>query len=104
MIPGVDPCDNSEIGSLKHDAWTYWGHSGAPLTNADDASLIGLHSSWDERTMMRHGVSLHAARRFLSETLNSVDTIDADEKKSLALLCVPKDPNLHRPSTTSDGS
>ncbi|KAI4276562.1 MAG: hypothetical protein LQ337_002392 [Flavoplaca oasis] len=32
MIPGVDPCDNSEIGSLKHDAWTYWGHSGAPLS------------------------------------------------------------------------
>jgi hypothetical protein len=22
--------DNSEIGALKHDCWTYWGHSGAP--------------------------------------------------------------------------
>ncbi|KAL4880529.1 hypothetical protein BJY04DRAFT_219000 [Aspergillus karnatakaensis] len=31
LVPGADPHDNSEIGSLKHDAWTYWGHSGAPL-------------------------------------------------------------------------
>ena len=48
---------------------------------------------------MRRGVSLHAVRRFLSETLNSVDTIDADTKKSLALLCVMKHSDLHRSST-----
>lgn len=23
--------NNEEIGALKHDCWTYWGHSGAPL-------------------------------------------------------------------------
>lgn len=46
MIPGANPDDNSEIGTLKHDAWTYWGHSGAPLLLADDGTLIGLHSSW----------------------------------------------------------
>lgn len=69
------------------------------LIKADDASLIGLHSSWDKRTLMRHGVSLQAVRGFLSQTLSSVDTIDADTKKSLALLCVPKDPNLQKRST-----
>ncbi|KAJ5761669.1 hypothetical protein N7533_003708 [Penicillium manginii] len=27
-LPSVDSHDDSEIGVLKHDAWTYWGHSG----------------------------------------------------------------------------
>ncbi|EGC42777.1 AT hook domain-containing protein [Histoplasma capsulatum var. duboisii H88] len=67
MVPGADPCDNSEIGTLKHDAWTYWGHSGAPLLNTADGSLIGLHSSWDDRTRMRHGVPLVAIEMFLQE-------------------------------------
>ncbi|KAJ6097758.1 hypothetical protein N7499_002132 [Penicillium canescens] len=31
MVAGADPQDNSDIGALKHNAWTYWGHSGAPL-------------------------------------------------------------------------
>lgn len=69
MIPGKNPQDNEEIGTLKHDAWTYWGHSGAPLLRADDGGLIGLHSSWDERTAMRHGVPLVAIRGFLEEHL-----------------------------------
>ncbi|KAK6614707.1 trypsin-like serine peptidase [Botrytis cinerea] len=71
MIHGQDPHENSEIGSLKHDAWTYWGHSGAPLVRADDGLLIGLHSSWDENTAMRHGVPLVAMRGFLEECLPS---------------------------------
>lgn len=69
MIPHVDPQDNSEIGVLKHDAWTYWGHSGAPLLRRVDGSLLGLHSSWDDRTGMRHGVPLVAIRAFLSAHL-----------------------------------
>ncbi|KAL8668865.1 MAG: hypothetical protein Q9168_006524 [Polycauliona sp. 1 TL-2023] len=87
MIPGVDPCDNAEIGSLKHDAWTYWGHSGAPLVSADEGRLIGLHSSWDERTLMRHGVPLQAVRRFLGEVVGEGEGLDADTRRSLALLC-----------------
>ncbi|TEY64555.1 hypothetical protein BOTCAL_0146g00020 [Botryotinia calthae] len=71
MIHGLDLHENSEIGSLKHDAWTYWGHSGAPLVRADDGLLIGLHSSWDENTAMRHGVPLVAMRGFLEECLPS---------------------------------
>ncbi|PGH34395.1 hypothetical protein GX50_02762 [[Emmonsia] crescens] len=67
MIPGTDPCDNSEIGTLKHDAWTYWGHSGAPLLQALGGSLVGLHSSWDDRAGMRHGVPLVAIEMFLRE-------------------------------------
>ena len=69
MVKGADPHNNAEIGSLKHSAWTYWGHSGAPLLNADDSSLIGLHSSWDEKTGMRHGIPLIAIKAFLDEHL-----------------------------------
>lgn len=67
MVPGVDPQDNSEIGALKHDAWTYWGHSGAPLLSAADGTLIGLHSSWDDKTAMRHGIPYVAIKQFLQK-------------------------------------
>lgn len=90
MIPGADPHDNSEIGTLKHDAWTYWGHSGAPLLREADGTLIGLHSSWDDQTAMRHGIPLVAITHFLQEhrkvTINrasqegnSVIVIDDDD-------------------------
>ncbi|GFF86001.1 hypothetical protein IFM60648_07557 [Aspergillus lentulus] len=65
LIPGADPHDNEEIGALRHDAWTYWGHSGAPLLRRTDGVLLGLHSSWDETTAMRHGVPIVAVREFL---------------------------------------
>jgi Trypsin-like peptidase domain len=68
MVPG-DPHDNSEIGALKHDAWTYWGHSGAPLLRESDGTLIGLHSSWDDTTTMRHGVAHVAIEHFLRQHL-----------------------------------
>ncbi|KAJ7739331.1 trypsin-like cysteine/serine peptidase domain-containing protein [Mycena metata] len=70
MVPGADPQDNAEIGTLKHDAWTYWGHSGAPLIDAEDGTLIGLHSSWDDQTAMRHGVPHAAIKAFLDIHLN----------------------------------
>ena len=54
MVKAADPHDNSRIGTLKHDAWTYWGHSGAPLLCVEDGTLMGLHSSWDEETAMRY--------------------------------------------------
>lgn len=69
LVPRADPHDNSEIGSLKHDAWTYWGHSGAPLVCARTGELLGLHSSWDDQTAMRHGVPLVAVREFLGLNL-----------------------------------
>ena len=70
MVPGADPHDNSEIGTLKHDAWTYWGHSGAPLLREADVTLVGLHSSWDDQTAMRHGIPLIAIEQFLQQHLN----------------------------------
>jgi Trypsin-like peptidase domain len=66
-VPDQDLHDNSEIGALKHDCWTYWGHSGAPLVEQSTSHLIGLHSSWDEKTGMRHGVPLGAIRQFLQQ-------------------------------------
>ncbi|KAL2817598.1 trypsin-like cysteine/serine peptidase domain-containing protein, partial [Aspergillus granulosus] len=73
VIPGADPQDNSELGTLKHDAWTYWGHSGAPLLCRETGALLGLHSSWDENTAMRHGVPLVAIRDFLTAHLPGLD-------------------------------
>jgi len=69
MVQGSDPQDNSEIGTLMHDAWTYWGHSGAPLVRESDGTLVGLHSSWDDKTAMRHGVPKAAIKDFLQHTL-----------------------------------
>jgi hypothetical protein len=67
LAKGQDPQDNSEIGALKHNCWTYWGHSGAPLLSRATGKLVGLHSSWDDRTGMRRGVPLEAIREFLLE-------------------------------------
>lgn len=53
MVKGADPQVNEEIGSLKHDCWTYWGHSGAPLVILEKGELVGVHSSWDDETCMR---------------------------------------------------
>ncbi|KAK5678996.1 hypothetical protein LTS10_008651 [Elasticomyces elasticus] len=66
LATGQDVHDNSEIGALKHDCWTYWGHSGAPLID-DDGMLVGLHSSWDDETGMRRGVAWEAVKAFLDE-------------------------------------
>ncbi|KAI0487741.1 trypsin-like cysteine/serine peptidase domain-containing protein [Xylaria cf. heliscus] len=59
--------DNSEIGALMHDCWTYWGHSGAPLLDVQTGKLVGLHSSWDDETGMRRGIPLEAILEFLDE-------------------------------------
>jgi hypothetical protein len=68
LAKGQDPQDNSKIGALKHDCWTYWGHSGAPLIQLDTDSIVGLHSSWDDQTAMRRGVPLQAIIAFLRST------------------------------------
>ena len=62
-----DVQDNSEIGALQHDCWTYWGHSGAPLIDAKSGEVVGLHSSWDDETGMRRGVAWEALHEFLEE-------------------------------------
>ena len=82
MIPDVDPQDNSNIGVLKHNAWTYWGHSGAPLLCECDGTLLGLHSSWDDTTAMRHGVPLIAIKAFLKENLALSEVVDLTEPTS----------------------
>lgn len=73
-----DPEDNSEIGALMHDCWTYWGHSGAPLVDRKTVELIGLHSSWDDETGMRRGVPLVAIRSFLKE--HAPEVLECDSK------------------------
>ena len=68
LAAGQDAQDNSEIGALMHDCWTYWGHSGAPLVERKTGQLVGLHSSWDDATGVRRGVALEALREFLAAT------------------------------------
>ncbi|KAI1744730.1 trypsin-like cysteine/serine peptidase domain-containing protein [Xylaria scruposa] len=75
-----DPQDNSEIGALMHDCWTYWGHSGAPLLDFKTGKLIGLHSSWDDETGMRRGIPLEAILGFLNENKDYAPFIDAQMK------------------------
>lgn len=67
-IEDADLQDNRDIGTLKHNCWTYWGHSGAPLIIQSTGELIGLHSSWDDQTGTRHGVPLEAIVAFLKES------------------------------------
>jgi S1-C subfamily serine protease len=57
----------TDLGGLKHTAWTFWGHSGSPIVDADTGILVGIHSSWNDKTGKRHGVSLPVIRRFLTE-------------------------------------
>ena len=72
MAVGQDVHDNSDIGALKHDCWTYWGHSGAPLIAAESGEVVGLHSSWDDQTGMRRGIGWEAIDGFLKEWCTKV--------------------------------
>lgn len=67
MARGQDAQDNSEIGALKHDCWTYWGYSGAPLITIESGEVMGLHSSWDDQTGMRRGIGWEAVDSFIRE-------------------------------------
>lgn len=88
IAPGADPQNNSEIGTLMHDAWTYWGHSGAPLVREGDGTLVGLHSSWDEETGMRRGIPLVAIRDFLTEYLDAAIAAEASLVGKMSVLVV----------------
>ena len=62
----VEKAKGSAEGSyLQHTCWTYWGHSGAPLFDARDGKVVGLHCAWDEETGMRHGQKLQHLRAVL---------------------------------------
>ncbi|KAF3904592.1 hypothetical protein ABW21_db0203602 [Orbilia brochopaga] len=65
--------DNSTIGALMHDCWTYWGHSGAPLCRGKDGVVVGVHSSWDEGCGMRRGIHWAAITGFLEEMGMGID-------------------------------
>lgn len=62
----ANPLGDQSLGRTKHDAWTYWGHSGSPLFRSDGA-IVALHNSWDSSTAMRHAVTWQAIVHFLGE-------------------------------------
>lgn len=61
-----DPLGSQNLGRTKHDAWTYWGHSGSPLFD-ENGQIVALHNSWDSTTAMRHAVTHQAIAKFLKE-------------------------------------
>lgn len=71
--PGQDLHNNSDIGALMHDCWTYWGHSGSPLINRATGELVGLHSSWDDETCMRRGIALEAIQEHLKSNFDDAE-------------------------------
>lgn len=58
---------DQSLGATKHDAWTYWGHSGSPLFNTK-GEIVAIHNSWDPRTAMRHAVPQQAIQHFLERS------------------------------------
>lgn len=83
---GQDVHDNSEMGALVHDAWTYWGHSGAPLVDGRTGRLVGLHSSWDEETGLRRGVAGEAIVGFLMEVARRLEREGGDRDGEVVCL------------------
>ena len=64
-LPGQQLDDQLEnLGGVKHDAWTYWGHSGCPLFDLE-GRVVALHNSWDSDTGLRHGVPHEVLLHFL---------------------------------------
>lgn len=63
-----DRLEDQRLGGTKHDAWTYWGHSGAPVFN-QQGEIVAMHNSWDPETRLRHAVTYEAISRFLRENL-----------------------------------
>jgi S1-C subfamily serine protease len=63
-ILGDPSGDQRPLGRTMHDAWTYWGHSGAPLFSSN-GHIVAMHNSWDPRNAMRHAVSYEAIQHFL---------------------------------------
>lgn len=61
-----DRLGDQTLGRTKHDAWTYWGHSGSPLFN-EHGEIVAMHNSWDNRTAMRHAVAHEALAEFLKQ-------------------------------------
>ncbi len=70
-----DPLGPQALGRTKHDAWTYWGHSGSPLFD-EQGEIVALHNSWDSETAMRHAVTQQAIAAFLAGSLSQAS---ADE-------------------------
>lgn len=61
-----NPLGEQTLGRVKHDAWTYWGHSGSPIFDSA-GHIVALHNSWDSTTAMRHGVPQQAIAKFLKD-------------------------------------
>jgi len=64
-----NPLGSQKLGRTRHDAWTYWGHSGSPLFN-DAGKVVALHNSWDSTTSLRRAVPLQAIQDFLRRALD----------------------------------
>lgn len=62
-----DTTRDQRLGGVTHDAWTYWGHSGSPLFDAQ-GRVVALHNSWNEGDGTRHAVPWERLREPLAQT------------------------------------
>lgn len=60
------PLGDQTLGRTQHNAWTYWGHSGAPLFDRS-GRIVALHNSWEANGGTRHAVTHQAILQFLRD-------------------------------------
>ena len=60
----------NDLGQLMHSCWTYWGSSGAPIFNANNGHVVGIHNSWDPNCGQRHGVGIEGIKFALDEMMS----------------------------------
>jgi hypothetical protein len=63
---GAVVSSSNKDGFLEHTAWTYWGHSGAPIFDAR-GHVVSLHCAWDDSTGMRWGQRWENLREVLQK-------------------------------------
>ena len=67
-------------GFYEHCAWTYWGHSGAPLFD-EEGKVCGLHCAWDEGNGVRLGQTLERLRECLDDATKEKSKTEKKSKK-----------------------
>lgn len=60
----ADEAEVKGVGPQRHSCWTYWGHSGCPIVDADGC-VLALHNSWDDSCGQRYAVPLSAILAFV---------------------------------------
>ncbi len=75
-------------GETSYDAWTYWGHGGAPGFDAS-GKLVSVHTSWNAQTRLRMGRSLESVASFLESAGEGALVPELERAKPTRALSAP---------------